>query len=339
MEKNAVMEICPVPVLAAPMAGGPSTPRLVVEAARAGSLGFLPAGYRTVEQLSADMAVVRSSTEVFGVNLFVPERTVVDRSRVLAYRELIAPVAERVGVELGTPRWVDDDDWNAKVDLLSTSPVPWVSFTFGLPDVDTVVRLRRAGTRVLMTVTSKEEALLAGDLGPDGLIVQSADAGGHRGTFDQRRDPGTAPLPDLVREVRAVTGLPVIAAGGLVTPHQVGVVLQAGAEAVQVGTALLLADEAGTRPTHRRAIADPTSTTTQMRAFTGRVARGISNAFSRRYDAAAPAGYPAVHHVTSPLRRWAADHDDRDYLHLWAGAGHRQVRPGKTRDLLAALIP
>ena len=333
------LKLCSVPVIAAPMAGGPSTPRLVVEAARAGSLGFLPAGYRTVDQLAADMAAVRTSTEVFGVNLFVPERAQVNRSRVLAYRDLIAPVAERVGIELGAPRWDDDDDWNAKVDLLSAGSAPWVSFTFGLPDIDIVSRLRRSGTRLLMTVTSKEEALLAAGLAPDGLVVQSADAGGHRGIFDQHRAPGVEPLPDLVTGIRAVTGLPVIAAGGLVTPQQVAVVLKAGAEAAQVGTALLLADEAGTRPTHRRAIADPASTTTPMRAFTGRVARGISNAFSRRYDPAAPAGYPAIHHMTSPLRRWAADHDDPDYLHLWAGTGHRQVRPGKARDLLAALIP
>jgi NAD(P)H-dependent flavin oxidoreductase YrpB (nitropropane dioxygenase family) len=333
------LELCSVPVIAAPMAGGPSTPRLVVEAARAGSLGFLPAGYRTVEQLAADMAAVRTNTEVFGVNLFVPERAHVDRIEVLAYRELIAPMAERVGIELGAPRWDDDDSWQAKVDLLSASSVPWVSFTFGLPDIDTVSRLRRSGTRLLMTVTSTEEALLAAELAPDGLIVQSADAGGHRGTFDQHRAPGLEPLPDLVSGVRAVTGLPVIAAGGLVTPQQVAVVLQAGAEAAQVGTALLLADEAGTRPTHRRAIADPASGTAPMRAFTGRVARGISNAFSRRYDRAAPAGYPAIHHITAPLRRWAADHDDRDHLHLWAGTGHRNARPGKVQDLLAALVP
>ena len=333
------LELCSVPVVAAPMAGGPSTPLLVVEAARAGSLGFLPAGYRTVEQLAADIAAVRSSTEVFGVNVFVPERATVDRGPVLAYRELIAPVAEQVGIKLGTPRWDDDDSWNPKLDLLCASPVPWVSFTFGLPDVDTVARLRRSGTRILMTVTSKDEALLAADLAPDGLVVQSADAGGHRGTFDQHRAPGVEPLPDLVSEIRAVTGLPVIAAGGLATREQVAVVLKAGADAAQVGTALLLADEAGTRPTHRRAIADPTSTTTPMRAFTGRVARGVGNAFSRRYDSAAPAGYPAIHHITAPLRRWAADHDDRDHLHLWAGTGHRHARPGKVRDLLTALIP
>ncbi len=332
------LQISSMPVLAAPMAGGPTTPGLVAAAAQAGSLGFLPAGYRTADQLAADIAEVRKSTESFGVNLFVPEPALVDQSRVLAYRDLIAPAAERAGIELGAPRW-DDDHWRAKIDLLSSDPVPWVSFTFGLPDAEAVSRLRRAGTRLLMTVTGTDEARLAADLAPDGLIVQSTEAGGHRATFDQHRPPGTESLAELVDGIRRVTGLPVIAAGGIGARDRVAAALAAGAEAVQVGTALLLADEAGTRPTHRRALEDPSSSTAPMRAFTGRVARGVSNAFSERYDAAAPPGYPAIHYVTLPLRRWAADHDDSDHLHLWAGTGHRLAKRGRTGDLLTALNP
>ena len=180
-------------------------------------------------------------------------------------------------------------------------------------------------------MTDVDEARAAADLAPDGLVVQSAAAGGHRGTFDQHRTPSTDPLADLVTAVRAATDLPVVAAGGLATAADVAAVLAAGAEAVQVGTALLLADEAGTRPVHRRALVDPASTTATMRAFTGRVARGIRNSFSEQYDAAAPAAYPAVHHVTSPLRRWAADHDDAQHLHLWAGTGHAHARTGPAR--------
>jgi NAD(P)H-dependent flavin oxidoreductase YrpB (nitropropane dioxygenase family) len=76
-----------------------------------------------------------------------------------------------------------------------------------------------------------------------------------------------------------------------------------------------------------------------MRAFTGRVARGIRTAFSDRFDGIAPAGYPAIHHLTAPMRRWAADHGDRDHLHLWAGTGHRHARPGPVRDLITGLAP
>jgi nitronate monooxygenase len=336
------LSLADLPVLAAPMAGGPSTPQLVAAAAAAGSLGFVPAGYRTARQLEDDLAELRglmTPSGSYGVNLFVPDPTPVDRHAVVAYRDLLAPEIERVGAEIGPLRWDDDDDWPAKIDLLVREPAPWVSFTFGLPDAASAGRLRAAGSRLLMTVTDADEARAAAELDPAGLIVQSSAAGGHRGTFDQRRPPNDTPLPDLVREVTAATGLPVVAAGGLSTTDQVREALAAGAEAVAVGTALLLADEAATRPTHRRAITTPGATTTTMRAWTGRIARGISTAFNERYDAAAPPAYPAVHHLTAPLRRWAAAHDDPDHLHLWAGTGHAYVRQGPAGDLIGSLLP
>lgn len=328
-----------LPVVAAPLAGGPSTPALVTAAAEAGSFGFLPAGYRTAAQLADDLAAV--GTESFGVNLFVPDHAPFDRDAVLAYRDRIAPELERAGLDVPEPRWSDDDDWAAKVQVLIDHPVPWVSFTFGLPDYAVTHLLRNAGSRLLATVTDVDEAQEAAARGMDGLVVQSAAAGGHRGTFDQHRTPNDVPLLDLVAQVRAATGLPVVAAGGVVEAAQVAALLDAGADAVAVGTALLLADEAGTRPAHRAALADPERfpRTTTMRAFTGRVARGLSNRFSTTYDAGAPVGYPTVHHLTSGLRRWAAAHDEPDLLHLWAGTGHRSVRPGPAGDILRSLVP
>ena len=76
-----------------------------------------------------------------------------------------------------------------------------------------------------------------------------------------------------------------------------------------------------------------------MRAYTGRVARGVRTAFSDRYDALAPAAYPAVHHLTSPMRRWAAAHDDRDHLHLWAGTGLHEAVTGPAAAILTSLQP
>lgn len=40
-----------LPILQAPMAGGPSTPALTAAVSRAGGLGFLAAGYLTPDQL------------------------------------------------------------------------------------------------------------------------------------------------------------------------------------------------------------------------------------------------------------------------------------------------
>ncbi len=333
------LELPASPVIAAPMAGGPSTPALVTAAAAAGSLGYLPAGYRSATQFATDLAAVRRGTTDFGVNLFVPDPAPIDRQAVLAYREAIRPEAERHGVQLGDPRWADDDDWEAKVDLLVDDPVPWISFTFGLPAPRLVQRLRAAGSQVLLTVTDVAEASAAAAIGPDGLVVQSADAGGHRGTLDQHEAGSTEPLDVLVGAAVAATGLPVVAAGGLASAADVARVLRAGAQAAQIGTAFLLADEAGTRETHRRALTDPASSTARMRAFTGRTARGIRNTFSDTYDRLAPVGYPAIHHITAPLRRWAATHDDRDHLHMWAGVGHQAAQPGPVAELVRTLSP
>jgi NAD(P)H-dependent flavin oxidoreductase YrpB (nitropropane dioxygenase family) len=76
-----------------------------------------------------------------------------------------------------------------------------------------------------------------------------------------------------------------------------------------------------------------------MRAFTGRTARGIRNSFSDTYDKLAPAGHPAIHHITGPLRRWAAGHDDRNHLHLWAGTGHHMAATGPVAELVEGLSP
>ena len=48
-------------------------------------------------------------------------------------------------------------------------------------------------------------------------------------------------------------GIPLIAAGGLGTAEDVVEVLRRGAVAAQIGTALLLSDEAGTNAAHRAA--------------------------------------------------------------------------------------
>jgi len=56
-------------------------------------------------------------------------------------------------------------------------------------------------------------------------------------------------------------------------------------------------------PVHKAALADPRFTATALtRAFTGRPARGLINRFLTEHSPFAPAAYPQVHHLTSPLR-------------------------------------
>ncbi|MFJ4797796.1 nitronate monooxygenase [Kitasatospora purpeofusca] len=325
-----------VPVIGAPMAGGATTPELVAAVNAAGGLGFLAAGYRSAAATAEQIDITRKLTDrPFGVNLFVPAGPG-DPAAVAAYRERLRPEAERHGVVLPEAIGPDRDDWDAKIAALLDGPVAAVSYTFGLPAAEEARALRAAGVFQVGTVTTPEEARRAEAAGMDALCVQGPEAGGHRATHGIADRPGEVPLLDLLAAVRSVTGLPLVAAGGLADGAAVAAALRAGAVAVQVGTALLRADEAGTSAAHRAALTE-FETTTVTRAFTGRPARGLRNAFIDRYGPYAPAAYPEVHHLTQPLRAAAAGRGDTGAMHLWAGTGHRAARGGPAAGIVARL--
>ncbi|MGY1708565.1 nitronate monooxygenase [Geodermatophilus sp. SYSU D00758] len=325
-----------LPLVAAPMAGGPTTPGLAAAVAAAGAFPFLAGGYQTPEALAADIAAVRGTGAAFGVNLFVPTPCPVDAEEYRRYARELQPEADRHGLDLSAvPPTEDDDRWRGKLDLLLADPVPVVSVTFGLPRPAELAALRRAGSRVLVTVTTVGEARAAAEAGADGLVVQGSDAGGHSGTHDPLRPITPAPTGELTRAVLAATALPVVATGGVDGPRAAAALLAAGASAVAVGTLLLRTDESGASRTHKDALADPAFPGTVVtRAFTGRPARALRNRFTDRHDASAPAGYPAVHHLTRGLRRAAAAAGDPHGLHLWAGTGHRSAPTGPARAVV-----
>ncbi|MEV3902583.1 nitronate monooxygenase [Mycobacterium sp. NPDC050551] len=326
------------PVIAAPMAGGATTTAMVIAASQAGSLGLLAAGYKTADAVGNEIAAVREASVPFGVNVFAPNPVPIDAADYRRYAAALQREADRFGLTLPTDPVDDDDAFGAKVELLLSDPVPVVSFTFGLPGAEVIRALQKAGTTVVQTVTSLQEAEAAAAAGVDMLAVQAAVAGGHSGTFTPDRMPPPLPIGDLVAQVTGAVRLPVIAAGGLATPADVADVLRAGATAAAVGTVLLRADESGASATHQRALTDPSRTETVItRAFTGRPARGLRNRFIDEFEASAQLGYPALHHLTSPLRRAAAAAGESDLVHLWAGTGYRHAQQKPTAAILTDL--
>ena len=132
-----------------------------------------------------------------------------------------------------------------------------VSFTFGCPEAEVLRDLRQRNIHTTVTVTTVAEAREAAVRGAASLAVQGPEAGGHRGTWDLVAEPDQAPLLDLLSAVVAAVEVPVAAGGGMVDAAGVRSVLERGGVAAQVGTAYLLAHEAGTNPVHRAALTDP----------------------------------------------------------------------------------
>ncbi|HEX3784530.1 MAG TPA: nitronate monooxygenase [Pseudonocardiaceae bacterium] len=332
-----------IPIIAAPMAGGPSTPELAAAVSSAGGLGFLAGGYLSPTAFDERLTAIEALTDApYGVNLFLPSPRTSDLGPINAYRQQLQPRAAALGVEPGRASW-DDDALEAKADVLARHRPAAVSFTFDRPDVSLCDRIRQDTDALLIaTVTSAEEARLAETSGVDLLAVQGAEAGGHRGIF--RDDPAlvaggpATPLLELLDAVSAASRLPLIAAGGLASGKDIAQALDRGAVAAALGTSFLCCPEAGTSAAYRRALLTaPFAETVFTRAFTGRPARALVNAFVREHQEHAPAGYPEIHHVTRPIRAAAAAAGDLDNLHLWAGASWQSVTEEPAAELLTRL--
>ena len=330
------------PIVAAPMAGGPSSTALARAVASTGAMGFLGGGGKSAAQLVEDYRSVADAGRV-GVNLFVPDaaNTAVDpvasraqrTEKLAAFREKLLPFAQRLGVELPT---VDEaganvlGDWDAKIKAASQWPI--VSFTFGLPGPAVFEGLQESGSQVGVTVTSVVEARNAVDHGADFLVVQGPEAGGHRSVHDPLAAPEDIPLLELLAAVDDVVDVPFVAAGGIVTPEQVHEVQEYGAAAASVGTSLLLSDEAGTNPVHRHMLQEDRSGTTRLtRVFSGRVSRSLVNELM---ELDAPAAYPEVNALTVPIKRAAAQLMDPRSTHLFAGTGYLHARTGPAADIV-----
>jgi nitronate monooxygenase len=327
------------PVVVAPMAGGPTTPALVAAAGRAGGVGFLAAGYKTVDAVAAEVEEVGSTGLAYGVNVFVPG-AIPDAAVIRRYRQELQVEYDRFGVEPPELVLDDDDAFGAKIDLLADLVPPVVSFAFGVPPVKVVRRLRSRGIEVLVTVTCSDEARAAVEVGADALVAQGGQAGGHAATMHPERYTGTRTTREVLAEVSRVADLPVVAAGGVGTADDVRSLLEGGAVAVQCGTRFLAAAEAGTRPVHVDALLTHRDRATVVtRAFTGHPARALINRFTETYSGSAPVAYPAVHHLTAPIRAAAAREGDAESLHLWAGTGFAHVERGSAAHILRRLDP
>ncbi|MDO5657955.1 MAG: nitronate monooxygenase [Paracoccus sp. (in: a-proteobacteria)] len=326
------------PIIQAPMAGI-TTPELAAAVSNAGRLGALGLGALNAEQARAQITRTAELTDrPFGVNLFCHRAAGRDAAREAAWLDRLAPHFARYGAAVPdalSPDYISlrDDDAMLRV-IVETRPRV-ISFHFGLPRADQLEALCATGAVLLASAVNLEDAQEIARAGLDGIVAQGWQAGGHRGMFDENGPDARLEVLDLLAELRPV-GLPLIAAGGIMTAGDVRAALDAGAVAAQCGTAFLVADEAATTAPHRAGLA--AGETMMTRAISGRPARGLANHIAQIDPEGAP-DYPLPYSATKALNRAALDADETGYGPFWAGTGCAQAQPGPAAEILARLVP
>lgn len=323
------------PIIQAPMAGVTS-PSFVAACCEAGVLGFIGAGYLNGEETQAFIQDVKKLTnKAFGVNLFVQEEPMIDIQVLYEARMALQPIYDELGIE-SIPTVVSKELFEGQIQAIIDENVSVVSFTFGLPSEDVLERLKEKGIFLIGTATTVEEARAVEVAGLDAVVLQGSEAGGHRGSFQEPME--LIPIRDLIKQVVGTIQIPTIAAGGIMTRQHIDEMLALGVEAVQVGTALLTADECSVSEYHKEAILNSKEVGTCLtRAFTGKTARGLKNTFTQQLEHAVVAPYPVQHHLTTKIRQVSAKNGRPEYLSLWMGENSYMARRATTKEIIDSL--
>lgn len=332
-----------LPIIQAPMAGV-STPEMAAAVSNAGGLGSIAVGSVDAAGARAMIADVEAQTNrAFNVNLFVHADPTPDAAREAAWLEALRPLFAQFGAQ--PPEhlralyrsFANDDDMLAL--LIQTSPAV-VSFHFGLPGAARISALKQAGITLLSTATTLDEALAARSAGVDAVVAQGYEAGGHRGMFDPDAPDDQLGVFALTRLLVQQSGLPVIAAGGIMDGQGVRAVLDLGAVAAQLGTAFIACPESAADETYRTALkGEGGGHTTMTRAISGRPARSLANRFTRWGESAAPQvpAYPIAYDAGKALNVAARARGEAGFGAQWAGQGAPLARALPAADLMAAL--
>jgi nitronate monooxygenase len=329
-----------LPLIQAPMAGGITTPQLVAAVANHGGVGSFGFAYSTPEKIHADLVAAQSLTSgPINANFFVfsPVCLPSDQIQAQAVQALRSlgvdgPQSLTIPAEPFYPNLMEQLEpiWNARPAILS--------FHFGLPPDGVIAKAHTLGIAVGISATSLEEALAIESAHADFIVAQGIEAGGHRGQFDVQANDERLSALELTAQLAKHCHIPIIAAGGIMNGAHIQNALVKGAHAVQMGTAFLCCDESGTPSSYRHYLLHKQDRpTTLTKAFSGRLARGLENTFTRSMQDQTILPFPIQNTLTGPLRQWASAQNNAEYQSLWAGTAYAQVRSMSTKDVMQQL--
>ena len=317
-----------IPIIQAPMAGGYTTPKLVGAVSNTGAIGSFGFSYSDANKINDDLFQVRKLTnKVINSNFFIfPKTKIPSNNQILDAIDVLKSLP--LNAEYTFPSKPFFPSLEKQLEPIWKHKPQLLTFHFGLPSKYIIEKAHSFGIFVGVTATCFEEACEIEKSGSDFIVAQGIEAGGHRGTFNSKTgvDKKLSTF-ELSKILVKQCSIPVISAGGIMNGEDIRTFMNEGVVAVQMGTAFLCCDEAGTNLVHRQYILNKQERNSVFtKNFSGRYARGIDNEFISLMDGKIILPFPIQNTLTVPLRKEASKAGNGEYQSFWAGKEFKKTR-------------
>jgi NAD(P)H-dependent flavin oxidoreductase YrpB (nitropropane dioxygenase family) len=275
---------------------------VVAAVSRAGGFGVLGATAHSPETLDRELKWIddHADGKPYGVDVLIPENMSTAGEKHVTWKSLEARVPrehrdftrdllKKNGIELTTTSVADNQpqpfDPETAMQLLEVSfrhPIRLIANALGVPPKEMIAMGQKHGVPVAALVGAKEHALRQVAAGVDILVVQGTEAGGHCGEVSTM-----VLVPEVIKAIKPVGEVPVLAAGGIMTGRQMAACMAMGAAGAWTGSVWLATVESETSEIFReKMIAASSRDAVRSKGRTGKPARQLRSVWTDAWDRA-----------------------------------------------------
>ena len=294
----------------------------VVEVSKAGGFGVLGAARYNASTLEAELSWIDEHIDgkPYGVDLIAPTSMAVAeengatedlKNRVpQEYFDFASGILERHDIDASDvyANQYESDSFLTKnkatsiIDVAFDHPIKLIANALGVPPAYMIDMGKEKGVATAALIGTREHAIKQVEAGVNIVVASGTEAGGHCG------DVSTLVLIPEVYSVLKDSGVPVVAAGGIVTGRQMAACMAMGAAGVWTGSVWLTCAESDTPPVLKEKMLRASSReTVRSRSRTGKHSRQLRSPWTDAWEsntAPEPLSMPLQSQVTeNPLAK------------------------------------
>lgn len=278
---------------------------VVAQVSRAGGFGVLGATTFTPEQLELELKWIDEHIDgkPYGVDVLIPENLSIKNEKGVTYATLAERIPEKYkefvrnlmvahGIDpaqafedrprgSGTGRIaVQQENAMQLLEVSFRHPIKLIANALGVPPQEMLDLGHRHGVPVAALVGAPEHAVRQVQAGVDIIVAQGGEAGGHTGEVATM-----VLIPQVIRAIKPIRNVPVLAAGGIMTGRQMAACIAMGAAGVWTGSVWLATNESETTEIFReKMIAARSRDTVRSRCRTGKPTRQLKSTWTEAWE-------------------------------------------------------